>query len=269
MATHTKRKRRILRFSIRTLLIVLTIFCVALGWKVERARKQREAVAWVHEMGGSVKYDYEYVDGAYSPKAKPPGPQWLRKQLGRHFFDDVVEAVVLVVGDVTPLSGLTRLERLDVYGSVTDVTPLAELTRLQELDLNGTELCDVTPLSGLTRLQRLDLRGTQVSDVTPLSGLTSLKWLTLGGTQVSDVTPLAGLPSLQWLYLGGTQMSDVTPLSGLTRLRGLHLRGTQVSEVTPLSGLTSLGWLDLRSTQVSEEAVEQLKRGLPECNIIW
>jgi hypothetical protein len=104
-----KRKRRFLRFSIRTLLIVLTIFCVALGWKVERARKQREAVAWVHEMGGSVNYDYELDDdGSSAPDAKPPGSEWLRKQLGRDFFDDVVRVSLTEVGvsDVTPLSGL-------------------------------------------------------------------------------------------------------------------------------------------------------------------
>ena len=53
--------------------------CVWLGWKIERARKQREAVAWVQELGGELSCDSE-----------SPGPQWLRKRLGRHFFDDVV-----------------------------------------------------------------------------------------------------------------------------------------------------------------------------------
>ena len=146
MATHTKRKRRFLRFSIRTLLIVLTISCVWLGWKVERARKQREAVAWVQELGGGLSYDSE-----------SPGPQWLRKRLGRHFFDDVVRVslTLAVVSDVTPLSGMTRL---------------------QELHLEGTQVSDVTPLSGLTRLQTLDLDGTQVRDVTPLARLTNLSY---------------------------------------------------------------------------------------------
>ena len=68
------------------LLLTLVIGGV-LGWKVERARKQREAVAWVHEMGGSVQYDYEIDDDEWwAPDAEPPGPQWLRKQLDRHFF---------------------------------------------------------------------------------------------------------------------------------------------------------------------------------------
>jgi hypothetical protein len=87
MATHTNANGEFLRFSIHTLLIVLTIFCVWLGWKVEQARKQREVAALVHEMGGRVRYDYQ-------PNAKPPGPQWLRKQLGRHFFDDVSSCAV-------------------------------------------------------------------------------------------------------------------------------------------------------------------------------
>ena len=105
----TKSERRFLRFSVRTLLIVLTILCIWLGWKVERARRQREAVAFVHEMGGSVNYDYEVDnDGRFAPNAEPPGPKWLRRQLGVDFFDDVILArlVEAEVSDITPLSGL-------------------------------------------------------------------------------------------------------------------------------------------------------------------
>ena len=38
-------------------------------WKVERARKQRETVAWVHQMGGEVGYDYDcgQIDCSASP----------------------------------------------------------------------------------------------------------------------------------------------------------------------------------------------------------
>jgi hypothetical protein len=132
MATHTKRKRRFLRFSIRTLLIVLTIFCVALGWKVERARKQREAVAWVHEMGGSVNYDYEFDDdGSSATDAKPPGSEWLRKHLGRDFFDDVVRVSLTEVGvsDVTPLSGLTSLVELYLEGPQVSEEAVEQLKR--------------------------------------------------------------------------------------------------------------------------------------------
>ena len=70
-------KRRLLRFSVRTLLIVLTIGCFALGWKVELARKQREAVGWVREMGGRATYSYELrraLPANPLASAEPPGP---------------------------------------------------------------------------------------------------------------------------------------------------------------------------------------------------
>ena len=152
-ATATKSKRRLLRFSLRALLLLMLIVCITLGWKVEKARKQREAVTWVQQSGGWVKYDYE----------------WLKKFVGLDFFHDVVA--------------------VEIHNSnkkhVSDVTPLAGLTSLEALHLSSTRVSDVTPLAGLTSLKRLQLYGTQVSDVTPLAGLTSLKRLYLGRTQVS------------------------------------------------------------------------------------
>ena len=65
VTTTTKPKRRWLRFSLRTLLIFMLVVCVAVGWKFERVRKQRVAVAWVQEMGGTVYYE-------------PHGPGWPR-----------------------------------------------------------------------------------------------------------------------------------------------------------------------------------------------
>ena len=72
----TKRKRRFLRFSLRTLLLVMLVLCVVLGWTVNRAQ-QRRAVQAVKEMGGSVIYDFEAVPD----EAEPPDrrvPRWSR-----------------------------------------------------------------------------------------------------------------------------------------------------------------------------------------------
>src|SRR5687767_3006090 len=51
--------RRWLRFSLRTLLVLLTVACVTLGLWVQRAERQRRAVAAIREMGGSVTYDFQ------------------------------------------------------------------------------------------------------------------------------------------------------------------------------------------------------------------
>jgi hypothetical protein len=83
-------KRHFLRFTLRTLLLLMLIVCVALEWKVERVRKQREAVTWVQKSGGGVNYDYQRDDnGQPIPDAEPPGPKWLIKTLGIDFFDEM------------------------------------------------------------------------------------------------------------------------------------------------------------------------------------
>ncbi len=205
-ATANKPKRRFLRFSLRALLVFMLVVCVTLGWKVEKARKQREAVAWVQECGEHVFYDYELDDARKRvPNPQPPGPKWLRELLGIDFFDDVVAVAFDQVSDVTPLAGLTSLESLMLVGTqVSDVSPLAGLTSLKLLYLSDAHVTDITPLAGLTSLEQLYLANTQVSDVTPLAGLTSLEQLALTGTQVKDVTPLAGLKNLKELHLNDT-----------------------------------------------------------------
>ena len=97
---HTKPKRRFLRFSLRSLLLVILVLCVVLGWKVERARRGPP-----NEWDGGVQ-------------CRPSGPVWLRKQLGREFFDDVVEVDLLwtQVSDLSPLAGLTSLKELRLEG---------------------------------------------------------------------------------------------------------------------------------------------------------
>jgi Leucine-rich repeat (LRR) protein len=141
-----KPKRRFFQFSLRSLLVVMLVVCVTLAWKVEKAKKQREAVAWVQESGGSVSYDYEFDDARKRvPNPQPPGPKWLRELVGIDYFDDVVQV---------------RQDKLPH----NDITPLAGLTSLVWLDLRGTQVSDVTPLAGLTTLNILSLQKTQVSE---------------------------------------------------------------------------------------------------------
>jgi hypothetical protein len=167
--TKPKRKRRWYQYSLRTFLLLITIFAIWLDWLSNEARKQRQAVAWVHEMGGTVYYDYELDKlGELKEDATPPGPVWLRETLGIHFMADVT------------------------------VVEFHETT----------EVNDATPLAGLKNLLVLDLWNTRVSDVTPLAGLKNLQWIRLVGTEVSDLTPLAGLKNLEFLDLTGSLVSE-------------------------------------------------------------
>ena len=51
MTTKLKR-RRFLRFSLRAILVALTVFGVWLGVKVNRANNQRTVLGWLTENGG-------------------------------------------------------------------------------------------------------------------------------------------------------------------------------------------------------------------------
>src|SRR5438132_11970797 len=83
-----KPNRRWLQFSLRSLLIFTLICAVASAWLVrkrDQKRKERDAVAALIKLGGTVWYDYQ----AGNPKATPPGPGWLRAILGENFFGEV------------------------------------------------------------------------------------------------------------------------------------------------------------------------------------
>ena len=59
--THS-RKRRWLRFGLRTMLVGVLFLCVFLGWlglRMNDARKQKRAVALLRNAGGVVQYDFE------------------------------------------------------------------------------------------------------------------------------------------------------------------------------------------------------------------
>jgi hypothetical protein len=56
-----KSKRRWLSFSVRTLLIAVTIFCVSLGWAIQRAKKGKEAREWLYAHYGFLSDHPEYA----------------------------------------------------------------------------------------------------------------------------------------------------------------------------------------------------------------
>ena len=54
-------KRRWLRFSVRTLLLAVTIFCVWLGWQVRIVRERQRLLSEIVEYGGEY-WDYDEWD---------------------------------------------------------------------------------------------------------------------------------------------------------------------------------------------------------------
>src|SRR5437868_818874 len=117
---------RRLRISLRTSMLVVLVVAAWLGWITHRARQQWDAVAAIREYGGSVRYDYEFVDGIPTPGREPAAPKWLRRILGDEFFREVVE-VNLINGHIR--KGRSR-PRLMTEGILA---PLRELPHLKTL----------------------------------------------------------------------------------------------------------------------------------------
>ncbi len=214
-------KRRWYQYSLRTLLIIVTLFAVACSWftvKMRQAKRQREAVEAFSKLGGTIAYDYQLdAFGHFMQGTKPPGPTWLRKFLGDDFFCTVVDAVPKNDTSILILKDFSRIQYLYLFNSqVTDagLENLKGLTQLKELYVNSTEVTDagLEHIKGLTQLQRLHLLDTKVTDVglERFKELTQLKELDLSGTKVTDtgMEYLKGLSQLRVLLIQNTKVTD-------------------------------------------------------------
>ena len=143
-----KRKRRAFQFSMRTLMIVTLICAIGAAWlgqKIERKRKEREAVEAITNSGGGAFYDYQRVKGKPGlwQRAEPYGPAWLQKFLGEHFFSEVDN--IHASGGLDHLRDLPNLPSLWLMGGgVTDagLVNLKGLTNLKDLGLIDTNITD-------------------------------------------------------------------------------------------------------------------------------
>jgi len=142
-------KRRWYQFRLRTLLLLVVLVSVGMSWftvKLHRARRQRAAVQGILGSGGSVLYDYDYVDdGRVTLGGQPPGPAWLRETLGVDFFCDVKTVLLLSDAGAEHLEGLTSVEWVVLDGpGVTDAVldRLKGASRLRHLILVDTSVTD-------------------------------------------------------------------------------------------------------------------------------
>jgi hypothetical protein len=170
-----KRRRRRLRFSLRTALVLTTLVAACLGIWTSAARRQRAATDAIHALGGTVTYDFQAATGKFVANAIPPGPTWLRSILGRDWFDSV-QGVGLYDADgatdkqiAASLLGVPDTRSLQLDGSKAGIETMASISRmksLRNLMLHRTYVDDrgLPYLYELSSLENLDLRGTRVTE---------------------------------------------------------------------------------------------------------
>jgi hypothetical protein len=201
MEEKPKPKRRWFRYSLRTLLLLVTVISVGFGWlgiKVRQAQRQKEAVETIRKSNCFVAYDYQ-IDSHdfYDSRETPPGPVWLHKLFGIDFFGNV-DCVFwrkseIADADLVRLKEFTHLRFLHLdHPEIVDadLVHVQAFAKLKSLNLDKTQITDagLAKLQSLTQLERLCLSETQVTDagLAKLQALTKLKYVQLQNTQVTD-----------------------------------------------------------------------------------
>ena len=248
-------------------MVLVLIFAVFLGWRVNKARQQRRAVAAVQEYGGWVHFDYEFVNGKLTPGQEPWAPQWLRRMLGDEYFREV--SYVSLVYDS---QGGKRVEIANFKPCDKLLEQLATQTGLRQLLMRSTQATDeglkhVGRMAALEKLYIWDATSITDAGVAHLAGLKNLAIIHIDSSGVTDesLLLLSGLPRIEILALQSSKFSD----QGFLRMKGQNTlkalwTGQGNCQVTDaglahLREFKKLELIDLQMSKVTARGLEQLK----------
>lgn len=253
--TSAKPRRRLFRFRLASMLLLVAICGAWLASMANRAQRQMRAVQFITQWGGHVFYDYQSTGAE-----EPPYPSWLR--------------------NCVPHDYLATVREVDLAGStVTDdgLRVLLGLPDLEALVLEGTQVGDVGlgHLAGLTKLRVLALDGTNCTDdgLKLLKPLNRMEFLELTLTKITDhgLAVVRNMPVLGSLYLSGTPVGDagLHELRYSKKLNLLHLGGTEISEagLSELRQVPELEFLYVPRRSLTEAGMNQLKQ-LPKLRFL-
>ena len=298
-------RRRWFRFSLRSLLILTTIVAVFFGLWGSQGRKERLAADAIRAIDGNITYDWQ-VRPEYNPREiwpyKPwnptrPGPAWLRRLLGDHWFDRIAEVRLqrssydrnpkrldgvadhLVIlshlrslslsgpvckpSDVNHLAKLKQLRKLLLFQTSPlereHATAIAELPLLQELSINEVLL---TPeiLEILAHAPRLKTLSISCNRIIPATGQYDTRY------QLKDdaATAISKFKNLESLQLYGMQMTDegMRTICHLRKLKCLVVGSRSITSqsLSEVAKLQQLEVFDIWGWQVDPSDLAQLAK---------
>src|SRR6266436_70778 len=196
-------KTRWRQFSLRGLLVLVTVSAALFGWfawRLQKARVENEAAEAIVHAGGEVAYADQFHGGVSRLTPLPPRTRWIGGLLERTFGADPhrrLVSVKLYDDDSVALVSqyaLRDLEvvRLDGGTSITDeaLPHLRGCNQLRVLYLERSDITDraLEHIDEFTRLEELWLCNTRVSDAVleKIARLPRLSVLDIRGTNISD-----------------------------------------------------------------------------------
>jgi internalin A len=220
------RRRRRLQFSLRTLLIFVTLVAVVCSCLRIFVFGQYFIAQRAEALGALVVYDCD---------ENPP----YRGDVYKFLFGHVVHVV------------------FDKPVSDSDLYQLRNLPRLHYVFVRGPQITD-DGLKILAELPNIEALGFEETSITPkgfeeLKKIGKLDYVALGGAAVGDSTleVIGSLPNLRFLKLWETSVTDdgMACVAHLSNLRELYLRdNNNVTDVSPIGQLANIEWLAVESS---------------------
>ncbi len=273
------------------MLVLALVLSLPLGWlgtRLQKARRQQEAIKKIEALGAVCYYDWESLHDDWEriprlslgPAPKPSEPKWITDVLGGDFFWTITDIDWSPVAsnpsdaekNLLLLKEFPELEWLWLDGGeITGewIAYLGTVSTLRYLIVPKADIgdADLVHLSRLTNLEELVLTGcSRVTNdgLVHLSSLKKMTLLSLSGTGVEDagMEHIQELDALRWLVLTGSNISD-EGLAYLKNCRSLEILGIDFTGVTDaglahLAGMESLAELDLSCTDVTDEGLKHL-----------
>lgn len=265
--------KRLFRFGLRGLLILVTLCAGALGyWNYKYASLKNVATLLNSDeqsfefyepgdlelapLSSLDKFAYKIYGIETDPRTVMMLEFWEAESLGGiECFENLEELWVSEGGfsDLSPLQNLKKLETLHLEGeNLSDLGPLNGLPALKNLEIESDALKSLPGLDGCKKLESIELTAENLESVDRLGEIESLQNLGLSDSNVKDISAVAHLKNLIYLDIGGCAVSDISALSSLTKLESIYLGETLVTDIAPVSHMPNLEVLVLSDTKVAD-----------------
>ncbi len=267
-------KRRWFQFSLRTLVVVMLLVSLVLGyWGYARRRAQRqwEAVRAIREAGGTVRDDNMYWP---HPNNSPTWQRRLGIECPEAFHVDVTLSEGSGKEIMPHLRQLRELKDIRLDGDWLDdegMKALFDSSNLTNLEIASDQITDtgILSIAGNKKLQTLSLSGKQLTDrgmavVAQLPEVVFLE-LKLANATGEGLMHLRNHPQLKSLTISGAMASDagfehLSACANLEELKALEIEGPNTLTSRGVSALACLRLkhLWLKTSPLSKDAVAGL-----------
>jgi len=159
-----------------------------------------------------------------------------------------------LLGTLSPLTALNKLEDLDLTGcrfDAEELKHLAVMPALKNLNISDCGLSTIADLENAVGLYSLNASGNTLRNLDVLSTMVTLREINLQHNAVTKLDALKNLAQLEKLDISFNAVETLDPLSGCVNLTELDASNNQIQRLAPIMGLKKLTFLALEYNKLT------------------